>query len=84
MLESWDAYAVGAASTPCFDALRREGLYFHWLDIVAPIGIGGVWIAAYIWSLQRQPLLPAHDHRDPRLRPAGEHDHGFLPGYVGQ
>ena len=59
--------------------VRREGLYFHWLDIVAPIGIGGVWIAAYIWSLQRQPLLPAHDHRDPRLRPAGEHDHGAEP-----
>jgi hypothetical protein len=51
--------------------VRREGLYFHWLDIVAPIGIGGIWIAAYIWSLQRQPLLPAHDHRDPRLRPDG-------------
>jgi hypothetical protein len=55
--------------------VRREGLYFTWLDFVAPIAIGGIWIAAYLWSLQRQPLLPAHDHRDPRVRPA-EQDHG--------
>jgi hypothetical protein len=54
--------------------VRRDGLAFSWLDIVAPIGIGGIWIAAYIWSLRRQPLLPVHDHRDPRLQPGG-HDH---------
>jgi hypothetical protein len=53
--------------------VRHEGPAFHWLDVVAPIAIGGLWIAAYIWSLQRQALLPVHDHRDPRLQPA---DHG--------
>jgi hypothetical protein len=60
--------------------VRREGLSFHWLDIVAPIGIGGVWVAAYIWSLQRQPLLPAHDHRDPRLQPDAHGHAAELPG----
>jgi hypothetical protein len=50
----------------------------HWLDVVAPLAIGGIWIAAYIWSLQRRPLLPAHDHRDPRLQPA---EHGHADGH---
>jgi hypothetical protein len=48
--------------------LRRDGLLFHWLDFVTTIGIGGIWIAAYIWALKRQPILPLHDHRDPRVR----------------
>jgi hypothetical protein len=56
--------------------VRREGLVVHWLDIVAPIGIGGIWIAAYIWALKRQPILPLHDHRDPRT--AGI-EHGHAP-----
>jgi hypothetical protein len=56
--------------------VRREGLAFSPLDILAPIGIGGIWVAAYIWSLRRQPLLPAHDERDPRLRQA---EHGHAP-----
>ena len=38
-------------------AVRRDGLAFHWLDFVAPIGIGGIWIAAFIWVLKRQPIL---------------------------
>ena len=54
--------------------LRHDGLSISWLDIAAPIGIGGVWVATFLWRLQRLPLLPLHDHKDPRLRPAG-HDH---------
>jgi hypothetical protein len=38
---------------------------FHWLDWVAPVGIGGVWLAAFAWQLKRRPLLPLHD---PNLR----------------
>jgi hypothetical protein len=38
---------------------------FHWLDWVAPIGIGGIWVAAFAWQLKRRPLLPLHD---PNLR----------------
>jgi hypothetical protein len=46
--------------------------HVHWLDIVAPIGIGGVWIAVYIWQIQRRPLVPPHD---PRLLEV-QHHHG--------
>jgi hypothetical protein len=43
----------------------------HWLDLAAPVGIGGIWLAAFIWQLGRRPLLPLND---PRL--AEMHHHG--------
>lgn len=38
-----------------------EGLSIHWMDLVAPIGVGGVWVASYARQLQRQSLLPVND-----------------------
>lgn len=40
---------------PAFD---KGQLRFHWMDILAPVGIGGVWVAAFIWQLRGRPLLP--------------------------
>jgi hypothetical protein len=49
-------------------------LLAHWLDIVtaivAVLGVGGIWIAVFLWQLKKMPLLPLHD-------PEGE------PGYAG-
>jgi hypothetical protein len=33
----------------------------HWMDFLAPIGIGGLWIAAFLWQLGKRPLLPMND-----------------------
>jgi hypothetical protein len=33
----------------------------HWMDFVAPFGVGGIWLAFFVWQLQRRPLLPRHD-----------------------
>jgi hypothetical protein len=45
----------------------------HWLDLAAPIGIGGVWLAVFLWQLEEHPLLPA---RDPEFLEALAHaDH---------
>lgn len=33
------------------------GFTLHWMDIIAPIAIGGLWVAAFSWHLQRTPLL---------------------------
>ncbi len=44
-------------------ALRQRRFYVHWMDIVAPIGVGGVWIAFFLWQLSSRPLLPLHDAR---------------------
>jgi hypothetical protein len=39
-------------------AFHPETFHIHWLDIAAPVGLGGVWIAAFIWQLRPVPLLP--------------------------
>jgi hypothetical protein len=43
------------------------------LDICAVIGIGGIWLAAFLSQLKKLPLLPLHD---PRFEGALEHQHG--------
>jgi hypothetical protein len=35
----------------------------HWLDIMAPIGIGGLWLAVFLGYLKARALLPLHDPR---------------------
>ena len=35
----------------------------HWMDIVAPIGIGGLWLAVFLGYLKSRALLPLHDPR---------------------
>jgi hypothetical protein len=35
---------------------------FHWLDWIAPVAIGGMWMAVFVWHLKRRPILPLHDH----------------------
>lgn len=51
-------------------AFHRGGLYVHWLDLAAPIGIGGIWMAVFAGLLKERPLLPLHD---PRLQRATHH-----------
>ena len=36
---------------------------FHisWMDIVAPIGIGGIWLAFFFWQLNKRALIPIND-----------------------
>lgn len=38
----------------------RPELRIHWLDIVVPVAMGGVFVAMFAAVLKRQPLLPAH------------------------
>ena len=34
----------------------------HWMDLLTPIGLGGVWLGYYLWQLQRFPLLAPNDY----------------------
>ena len=43
---------------PAFDP---QGPRFHFTDITADIGIGGIWVAAFLWRLKSRPLMPVHD-----------------------
>lgn len=46
-----------------YPAFNNHQLKFHWLSIVAPIALGGIWVWLFVNHLKRQPLLPLHDPR---------------------
>jgi hypothetical protein len=35
-------------------------LFLHWMDIAAVLGLGGLWLAYFLWQLQQRPVLPLH------------------------
>lgn len=39
------------------------GFYLQWMYIVAPIALGGIWLAVFAWNLKGQSILPQHDRR---------------------
>ncbi|MBZ5501212.1 MAG: hypothetical protein LAN59_03085 [Acidobacteriia bacterium] len=55
---------------PSYETLAPQ---FRLLDIFAVMGIGGVWLAAFLGQLKKLPLLPLHD---PRFEGVLEHGHG--------
>jgi hypothetical protein len=38
-------------------AFHPGTLRIHWMDILAPVGIGGLWLAVFIWQLRPLPLI---------------------------
>jgi hypothetical protein len=54
---------------PAYEA----GPQVHSSDILAVLGIGGIWIGTFIWQVKKMPLLPLHDAR---FEGAMEHQHG--------
>jgi len=43
---------------PAFDPAR---IRVHWMDWIAALGVGGIWVAALLGELKYRPLLPLHD-----------------------
>jgi len=43
---------------PTFEPAR---IRVHWMDWIASLGVGGIWIGAFVNQLKRRPLLPLHD-----------------------
>lgn len=54
-------------------ALHPGQVTIHWMDLLAPVGIGGIWLWAFLGRLQGKSLLPLHD---PRFVAAVERVHG--------
>jgi hypothetical protein len=48
---------------------NREHFHLSWMDIVAPIAMGGLWLAIFAWQLQKRSLVPIND---PQLEQALE------------
>ena len=53
-------------------AFNMGQLKFHWMDVAAPLAIGGIWVALFLWQLKGEPLIPLHD---PRFAADGFHVH---------
>jgi hypothetical protein len=45
----------------------------HWMDILAPIGIGGIWLAMFISQLKGRALMPLNDPRMAEAFAASSH-----------
>jgi hypothetical protein len=39
---------------------NKSGFYFHWLNLVVPLAMGGFWLALFCRNLQGAPLLPLY------------------------
>lgn len=53
---------------------NRERFHLSWMDVVAPLAIGGLWLAAFSWQLQQRPLMPINDPQlEQALHPAHAH-----------
>jgi len=57
---------------PAFEN-RKSGLHVSPQDIVAVLGLFGIWLAVFMIQLKKMPLLPLHD---PRFEGVLEHSHG--------
>ena len=42
-------------------SLTNGRFHISWMDLVAPIGIGGLWLATFAWALQQRALIPIND-----------------------
>lgn len=51
-------------------AYNRSGPQFQWMDWLAVVGIGGIWVWRFLTQLRRNPLMPVND---PRLLAGAEH-----------
>ncbi|HEY6188342.1 MAG TPA: hypothetical protein VIW80_11710 [Pyrinomonadaceae bacterium] len=48
-----------------------EGQFsISWTDVVAPIGVGGLWLAFFLWQLKQRPLIPFNDPQLPGVMEA--------------
>ena len=50
---------------------RKGHFGVSWMDFLAPVGLGGIWLAAFLWQLEKRPLMPVGD---PHLEEALEHE----------
>jgi hypothetical protein len=38
-----------------------EHVSVHWLDVAAPLAVGGLWLAAFVQVFKRRPIVPIND-----------------------
>ena len=53
--------------------LHHQQFYLSWMDVLAPVAIGALWVAFFLRGLRDQPLLPLRDPRRAAFEHAGGH-----------
>lgn len=59
--------------SPFVGAQAATGFHISVFDFLGPLAVGGLWLAAFFWQLQKRPLVPV---MDPFLENAIEHGRG--------
>ena len=49
---------------------RKESFGLSWLDFAAPMGLIGLWLAYFLFQLEKRPLMPINN---PNLEEALQH-----------
>jgi hypothetical protein len=65
-------YLIGP-STRVSGGMQAGAFYVSWMDFVAPIAVGGIWLWWFFGELVKRPLVPA---KDPYFEGAIEHGRG--------
>jgi hypothetical protein len=40
---------------------HRSGVVVSWMDVVLPLTLGALWLAAFVWQLRGRAILPVYD-----------------------
>jgi len=40
---------------------HRNGIHVSWLDVLLPVSLASIWLAAFVWQLRGRAILPVHD-----------------------
>ncbi len=66
-------YLIGPSDRVLPGGIEQGAFYVHWLDLVAPIAVGGIWLWWFFGELAKRPMVPV---KDPYLSEAIEHGRG--------
>jgi len=54
----------------------HEAFHVSWMDLVSPVGFGGVWLATFFWQLRQRPVMPINDPQFPSVLEQAHSQHG--------
>jgi hypothetical protein len=66
-------YLIGPNPRIALHGAEQGAFIVSWMDFVAPIAVGGIWLWWFFGELMKRPLVPA---QDPFFENAIEHGHG--------
>lgn len=66
-------FLIGPSNRVAGGALEQGAFFVSWMDIVAPIAVGGIWLWWFFGELLKRPMVPL---KDPYLEGAIEHGRG--------